>query len=73
LLRDPREAAARILRMLREGKVQTVDGVDVEVRVDTICVHSDTPGAVEFVRSLRSALEDQEIAIRSPLRRAFAQ
>jgi 5-oxoprolinase (ATP-hydrolysing) subunit A len=68
LLRDPHEAAARILRMLREGKVQTVDGVDVEVRVDTICVHSDTPGAVEFVRSLRSALDGQGIAIRSPLR-----
>jgi UPF0271 protein len=70
LLRDPREAATRILRMLREGKVQTVDGVDVEVRVDTICVHSDTPGAVEFVRSLRSALDGQGIVIRSPLRGA---
>jgi UPF0271 protein len=67
LLRDPREASARILRMLREGKVQTVDGVDVEVRVDTICVHSDTPGAVEFARSLRSALDGQGIVIRSPL------
>ena len=69
LLRNPREAVARILRMLRKGKVQSVDGPDVDVRVDTICVHSDTPGAVEFARLLRSALDDQGIAIRSPSRR----
>lgn len=73
LLRDAGAAAARVLRMLRQGTVQSVDGIDIDVRVETICVHSDTPGAVEFARSLRSALEDQEIAIRSPLRRAFAQ
>ena len=73
LLREPREAAARILRMLREGKVQTVDGVDVEVRVDTICVHSDTPGAVEFVRSLRSALDGQGVVIRRPMQGAREQ
>lgn len=73
LLRDAGAAAARVLRMLRQGKVQSVDGIDIDVRVETICVHSDTPGAVEFARALRSALEDQEIAIRSPLRRAFAQ
>ncbi|MGH8101158.1 MAG: LamB/YcsF family protein, partial [Chthoniobacterales bacterium] len=72
-LHDPREAAARILRTLRDGKVQSVDGADVDVRVETICVHSDTPGAVGFARSLRSALEDQGIAIRSPLRNACEQ
>ena len=39
--------------MLREGKVRAVDGTDVEVRAETICVHGDTPGAVEFVSNLR--------------------
>jgi UPF0271 protein len=70
LLRDPREAAARILRMLREGKVQSVDGTDVDVRAETICVHSDTPGAVEFARLLRASLEEQGIAIRRPAKLA---
>jgi 5-oxoprolinase (ATP-hydrolysing) subunit A len=68
LLHDPDQAAVRILRMLREGKVQSVDGGDVDVRAETICVHSDTPGAVEFARLLRAALEEQGIAIRSPSR-----
>ena len=44
LLRDPEEAAARVLRMLREGKVRSVEGQDVDVRGETICVHGDTPG-----------------------------
>jgi UPF0271 protein len=65
LLRDPREAGTRILRMLREGKVQSVDGTDVDVRAETICVHSDTPGAVEFARLLRAALVEHGIIIRS--------
>ncbi len=57
LLTDPVEAAKRVLRMLREGKVRSVEGGDVNVRAETICVHSDTPGAVAFARELRSQLE----------------
>ncbi len=66
LLRDPEQAATRVLRMLREGKVLSVDGVDVDVHAETICVHGDTPGAVEFVRSLRSRLEKEGAEIRAP-------
>jgi 5-oxoprolinase (ATP-hydrolysing) subunit A len=70
LLHDPQEAAARALRMLREGKVQSVDGHDVDVRAETICVHGDTPGAVEFARELRSQLEGEGVTISAP--EAFA-
>src|SRR5260370_20403462 len=66
LLHDPEEAAARVLRMLREGKVRSVDGVVVDVRAETICVHGDTPGAVEFTRTLRSQLEKEDVTIRTP-------
>jgi 5-oxoprolinase (ATP-hydrolysing) subunit A len=66
LLRDPKEAAERVLRMLREGKVRSVEGRDVEVRGETICVHGDTPGAVEFARELRTQLEHEGVAIRAP-------
>jgi UPF0271 protein len=44
LITDPREAAAQALRFAREGNVQT------------ICVHGDTPGAVEILRACREAL-----------------
>ena len=61
LLHDAKQAAKRVLRMLREGKVRSVQGCDVDVRGETICVHGDTPGAVEFAR----AFEEQR---RSDLR-----
>jgi len=66
LLHDPAEAAKRVLRMLREGKVQSVEGDDVDVRAETICVHGDTPGAVEFARELRSQLECHGVRISAP-------
>ena len=66
LLHDPKEAAQRVLRMLREGKVRSVEGSDVAVRGETICVHGDTPGAVEFARELRMQLEREGVTISAP-------
>jgi UPF0271 protein len=66
LLHDPEEASARVVRMLREGKVRSVDGVDVDLRVETICVHGDTEGAVQFARALRARLEKEGVQVRAP-------
>ena len=66
LLHDPKESAARVMRMLREGKVQSIDNVDVDVRAETICLHGDTPRAVEFARVLRAHLEKEGVTIRAP-------
>jgi UPF0271 protein len=66
LLHDPKEAAQRVLRMLREAKVRSVEGRDVDVHAETICVHGDTPGAVEFARELRTQLEREGVTIRAP-------
>jgi 5-oxoprolinase (ATP-hydrolysing) subunit A len=66
LLHDPKRAAERVLRMLREGKVRSVEGRDVEVRGETICVHGDTPGTVEFARELRMQLEREGVRISAP-------
>jgi UPF0271 protein len=63
LLHDPKEAAARILRMLREQVVQAVDGSDIAIHADTICVHGDTPEAVAFARELRAALARAEVTV----------
>jgi len=66
LLHDPKQAAERVLRMLREGKVRSVEGRDIEVHGETICVHGDTPGAVEFARELRMQLEREGVKISPP-------
>jgi len=66
LLHDPAEAATRAVRMLRKGKVRSVDGMDVDVRAETICLHGDNPDAVDFARVLRSRLEKEGVTIRAP-------
>ena len=53
---DPAQAAARALRAVREGKARTLGGRDVAVRADSICVHSDTPNAVEVAQAVREAV-----------------
>jgi UPF0271 protein len=66
LLHDPTDAAPRVLRMLREGKVRSVDDVDVDVRAETICLHGDNPEAVEFARALRAHLEKEGVTVHAP-------
>lgn len=63
---DPIEAADRIVRMLMEGKVRAVDGTDVDISAQTICVHGDNPQAVEFVSKLRDRLENEDVVIAAP-------
>ncbi len=54
---DPAEAAARCLRAIREGVTKSIDGNDISVRADSICIHSDTPNAPEIARAVRQAVE----------------
>lgn len=53
---DAARAAERARRAVAEGKVRSANGVDVPVRADSICIHSDTPNAVEVARAVRAAL-----------------
>ena len=53
---DPAQAAWRCLCAIAEGKTASVNGSDAPVRADSICVHSDTPNAVEVARTVRDAL-----------------
>ena len=66
LVRNADEVVARAVRMARDGAVTSADGADVAVRVATICVHGDTPGAPELTRRIRTALEAAGITVRAP-------
>lgn len=54
--RDPGEAADKAVRAIKEGKVRSIGGKDIAVGADTICVHSDTPNAVEITQAVRAAV-----------------
>jgi UPF0271 protein len=64
VLHDPQAIAARCVEMARTGKVRAVDGSLVDVRARSLCVHGDTPGAVEIARQVRAALLDAGVALR---------
>ena len=53
---DPEAVVIRAVRMVRDGVVLTAGGGEVPLRVDTICVHGDTPGAPELTRRIKEAL-----------------
>lgn len=55
--KDPAEVAKRALRAVKEGKATSINGKDIPMRADCICVHSDTPGAVELAKAVHQALK----------------
>ncbi len=66
LLHDAEEAAARVVRILREEVVRADDGSDLAIEADTICVHGDTPDAVAFARKLRDHLAAAGVTVAAP-------
>ena len=54
---DPEKVAERALKMVKDCKVVSVDGIPITIEAQTMCVHGDTPGAVELVRHIRETLE----------------
>ncbi|MDO9398397.1 MAG: 5-oxoprolinase subunit PxpA [Herbiconiux sp.] len=63
VLHDPVEIAERMRRLATEGVVTAVDGTDLAVTAETICVHGDTPGAVSIARAVRAELEAAGLAL----------
>jgi UPF0271 protein len=63
---DAEQVAAKVLRACRKGVVRTVEGRDIPIRFESVCIHSDTPGALALVQATRSSLEAADIAIAAP-------
>lgn len=57
VLHDPVLVAQRMLRLVQSGSIEAIDGSFVKIEADSICVHGDSPAAVEMARELRRVLE----------------
>ncbi len=64
VIHQAEQVAARCLRMAQEGRVQAIDGSLIELNAQTICVHGDTPSAVELVERVKTALRDAGVALK---------
>jgi len=58
VIHDHEIVAKRALKMALEGKVVAIDGTEIELKADTLCVHGDNPAAVEMVKRIRQELRD---------------
>lgn len=65
VLHDPAEVGPRILQMLREKAIITAGGKRIPVRIDTICVHGDSPDAVGMAKALRETLTRTGVFLRA--------
>jgi 5-oxoprolinase (ATP-hydrolysing) subunit A len=63
ILATPAAAAKQALSIVRDGRVGTYGGSSVAVRADTICIHGDTPGAVDYAAAVRAALAKAGVTI----------
>lgn len=63
MITDSSLATERVVRMITDGKVESVNGKDVEIQADSICVHGDGEKALEFVKEIRRQLEEKGISI----------
>lgn len=64
VLHDPDLIAQRMVRMVREGMIEAIDGTNTNIEAQSICVHGDSPGAVAIARRLREVLEASDLAVR---------
>ena len=69
MVHDVDEAVRRAIRMVSDGCVTDVDGEDIPIRADTLCVHGDGPNAAELARRLREGLEHAGVRVAAPGRR----
>lgn len=63
VLHDPGLVAERMVRLAQQGVLEAVDGSDVAIRAESICVHGDSAGAIAMAEATRAALESAGVTI----------
>ncbi len=63
MITDVKQTIAQVLQMIKTGTLTAQDGTVVNVRADTLCIHGDQPGAVEFAKAIRLALQAEGIEV----------
>ena len=65
MITDEEESIRRCIRMVKEGKVTSYSGKELDIKGDTLCVHGDGPKAIAFVKRIREEFEKEGIEIRT--------
>ena len=65
VIKDEKEAIKRVLKMIKEGKIQSINGKEIDIKADSICVHGDNEKALDFVKSINLELKKAGIELSS--------
>ena len=65
-------AVMQVRQMVERGTVRSLQGVDVPVRADTLCIHGDQPGALAFAQKIRADLTANGVEVVAPDRKRVA-
>ncbi|HEX4502319.1 MAG TPA: 5-oxoprolinase subunit PxpA [Scandinavium sp.] len=65
VIHDAQEVAQRVVEMITKGGVMSIEGEFTPICADSICVHGDSPGAVEMARQIRQRLDAEGISVRA--------
>ncbi|MEH7632796.1 5-oxoprolinase subunit PxpA [Bacillus pumilus] len=65
LIEDDELAVQQVVRMVREGKVHTVQGEDISLKADTVCIHGDGIHALQFAKTITSKLKEASVHLKA--------
>ncbi|MBD9657517.1 LamB/YcsF family protein [Pseudomonas sp. PDM12] len=65
VLHDAEQVAQRMLRLVQSGDVEAIDGSVTRIEADSICVHGDSPGAIQMAREVRQLLEQSGVSLQA--------
>lgn len=63
MITDEEIAIKRVIKMIKENKVEAITGKEIPIKVDSICVHGDGIKALEFVKRIKAKLEEEDIKV----------
>jgi UPF0271 protein len=63
VIEDAEQALRQTLELVLRGRVATLDGGELEIRADSVCLHGDGAHALQFARLLRRRLEQEGVSI----------
>lgn len=61
--KDPELVAERVVNIATEGQLEAVDGTDIDVPADSICIHGDAPNSIEVLETIHERLDDEGIEV----------
>lgn len=65
VLHDAEQVAQRMLRLVKSGTVEAIDGSITRIEAESICVHGDSPGAIQMAREVRQLLEQSGVSLQA--------